>query len=162
MPTQKYVIVKFLEPVDDGTEFDARHWPLHVTLASNFVVDRKAVGLFEKLTELAANEKTVGTTASDDDYFGPQKQAHVTTLAMTPELQSLHEHIIALLKNVGSTFDEPQYQEEGYRAHATVQTDRRLQKGDVVAIDGLTVVDMFPHDDISRRKTMRTFKLLAA
>lgn len=156
---QKYVIVKFLEPVADGTEFDAKHWPLHVTLASNFIVDRKAVNLFDKLAELTSNENSVTTTAGEDDYFGPQKQVHVTTLTMTSELQTLHNHIIALLKNIGATFDEPQYQEEGYRAHATVQADKSLHKGDAVTIDEFTVVDMFPRDDINRRKTMKTIKL---
>jgi hypothetical protein len=82
---QKYVIAKFLEPITDGTEFDAKSWPLHVTLVSNFVVDRKAVGLFEKLAELAANERPVTTITDDDDYFGPQKQVHVTRLVMAPE-----------------------------------------------------------------------------
>lgn len=159
MPIQKYVIAKFLEPVADGTEFAATHWPLHVTLASNFVVDRKAINLFDELEELASKENSVTTTASEDDYFGPQKQVHVTTLTMTSELQTLHTHIIALLKSLGATFDEPQYQEEGYRAHATVQADKRLHKGDTVTIDELTIVDMFPDDDISRRRTMRTFKL---
>ena len=67
-----------------------------------------------------------------------------------------------MLKRVGATFDEPQYQEEGYRAHATVQVDKRLYKGDIVTIDNLTVVDMFPHDDINRRKTMRTFTLASS
>ncbi|HET8670664.1 MAG TPA: 2'-5' RNA ligase family protein, partial [Candidatus Saccharimonadales bacterium] len=156
---QKYVIVKFLEPVADTTEFDAKHWPLHVTLASNFVVDRKAVHLFDKLAELASSENSVTTTASDNDYFGLHKHVHVTTLTMTPELQTLHNRMIALLKSLGATFDEPQYQEEGYRAHATVQADKRLHKGDAVTVDELTVVDMFPDDDISRRRTMRTFKL---
>lgn len=157
--TQKYVIVKFLEPIADGSEFDAKHWPLHVTLASNFVIDRKAVRLFEELTELATSEKPVTTAASEDDYFGPEKQVHVTTLTMTPELQSLHSRIIALLKSLGAIFDEPQYQETGYRAHTTVQAEKRLHKGETVVVDELTVVDMLPHNDISRRKTMKTIKL---
>jgi len=156
---QKYVIVKFLEPVADGTEFYAKHWPLHVTLASNFVIDRKAVNLFDKLAELASSENSVTTTASEDDYFGPQKQVHVTTLTMTPALQALHNRITALLKSVGATFDEPQYQEDGYRAHATVQISKRLHKGDTITIDEFTVVDMFPDDDIGRRRAMQTFKL---
>lgn len=159
MPIQKYVIAKFLEPIADGTEFDANSWPLHVTLVAKFVVDRKSVDLFDKLAKLAANENGVTTNAGDDDYFGSQQQVHVTTLVMTSELQSLHNDIIALLKSIGATFDAPQYQEEGYRAHATVQTNKRLHKGDVVVIDGLTIVDMFPDDDIDRRRTMRTFRL---
>jgi 2'-5' RNA ligase len=159
MPIQKYVIAKFLEPIADGIEFDAEHWPLHVTLAANFVVDRKNVSLFEKLAELATDEKPVTTTASDDYYFGPQKQVHVTTLVMTPELQALHNRVIGLLKGLDATFDAPQYQEEGYRAHAAVQASKRLHKGGSVTIDEVTVIDMFPNDAIDRRRTMKTFKL---
>lgn len=159
MPIQKYVIVKFLEPMTDGTEFDAKNWPLHVTLASNFIIDRKHVGLLEKLEVFARNEKSITTTAGNDAYFGPQKHVHVTTLVITPALKELHYHIIALLKRLGATFDDPQYQEAGYRAHVTVQVDKRLTKNDPVIIDELTVVDMFPNDDINRRRTMQTFKL---
>ena len=70
------------------------------------------MNLFERLAELAGNAHAVTTTASDDDYFGPQKQVHVTTLAMTPELQALHNHIVILLKSFGATFDEPRYKKK--------------------------------------------------
>jgi len=158
---QKYVIAKFLEPITDGTEFDANHWPLHVTLVSNFVLERKAVGLFEQLAELAARKEPVTVIAGDDEYFGPQHQVHVTTLVMTSELQALHNEIITLLKRDSAVLDAPRYQEAGYRAHATVQAER-LRKGDLVVIDELTLVDMFPNDDIGRRRTMKTFKFHSA
>jgi 2'-5' RNA ligase len=158
---QKYVLVKFLEDIDEGTEFSATSWPLHVTLASNFVVDWDSTDLFEKLTALLTKQKLVPATAGDDDHFGPQKQVHVTTLNMNPKLVALHNDIIALLKSVGAVFDEPQYLEEGYRAHATVRSDTNcLRKGDAITIDEVTVVDMFPHNDIGQRKILRTIKFL--
>lgn len=156
---QKYVLVSLLERMNEGTEFAATNWPLHVTLASNFVVDREATGLFEELSALLAERKPIVTTAGDDEHFGPQKQVHVTLLKMNEELKSLHNDIIFLLKNVGAVFDEPRYLEEGYRAHATVQSHARLHKGDMVHIDALTIVDMFPHNDISRRKLLETINL---
>lgn len=156
---QKYVIVKFLEQVDEGTEFPASSWPLHITLASNFVVDWENTDLFEKLSALLAKRKPVEATVGEDEYFGPQKQVHVTLLEMNEELTSLHNDIVALLKGCDAVFDEPQYLEKGYRAHATVQQHTRLHKGDAVRIDELTIVDMFPRGDISRRKVLRTIKL---
>lgn len=156
---QKYVIVKFLEQVDQGTEFAASSWPLHVTLASNFVVDWESTGLIEKLSALLAKRDSVEAAVGDDEYFGPQKQVHVTLLEMSEELVSLHNDTITLLKECGAVFDEPQYLEEGYRAHATVQTHPRLHKGDTVRINELTIVDMFPLSDINRRKVLRTIKL---
>lgn len=156
---QKYVLVKLLEQMDEGTEFSASNWPLHVTLASNFVVDWETTGLFEKLSMLLAEREPVKAVAGSDEYFGPQKQVHVTLLEMSSELASLHNDIIALLKSVGAVFDEPRYLEAGYRAHSTVQRHARLHKGDAVNIDELTIIDMFPHNDINRRKVLRTIKL---
>lgn len=156
---QKYVLIKLLENMDEGTEFSAASWPLHVTLASNFVVDWEGANLFEKLSALLAERKSVEAAASDDDYFGPQKRIQVTLLDMNAALMSLHKDIITLLKSAGATFDEPQYLEDGYRAHATVQANSRLHKGDVIKIDELTVVDMYPHGDINRRKLLRAIRL---
>lgn len=156
---QKYVLVKFLEDITEGTEFLASKWPLHVTLASNFAVDWEGVDLSNKLAELLTKQEPVKTVAGDDEYFGPSRQIRVTTLEMTPELRSMHDSIVSLLESVGAVFDEPRYIKEGYRAHATVQLNARLRKGDAVTIDELTLVDMFPHDDIDQRKVLKTIKL---
>lgn len=89
---QKYVLVSLLEKLDEGTEFPATSWPLHVTLVSNFIVDWESTNLFEKLSALLANRQPFETTVGDDEYFGPQKQVHVALLNMNPELKSLHHH----------------------------------------------------------------------
>ena len=51
---QKYVLVTFLEPIAEGTEFTVGNWPLHTTLVSNFVVDLEGKQLAEKLAQLFA------------------------------------------------------------------------------------------------------------
>jgi len=156
---QKYVIVQFLEDVHEGDEFTAGNWPQHVTIAANFVVDWEGERVLEKLSALLATRRPIVTTAGDDEYFGPQQQVHVTVLDVNPELTSLHSDIINLLRSVGATFDEPQYLEAGYRAHSTVQKHARLHKGDAMRIQALTVVDMFPHNDIRQRRILETIKL---
>jgi 2'-5' RNA ligase len=158
---QKYVLVQLLEGMDEGTEFPATNWPLHVTLASNFIVDCENTNLLEKLSALLANRKPIKIIAGEDEYFGQQKHIQVMLLEMNAELASLHNDIVALLKSVGAVFDEPQYLEAGYRAHASVQRHVRLHKGDVVNIDELTIIDMFPHNDIQQRKVLRAIKLAA-
>ncbi len=156
--TQKWTLIKLLELVDEGSEFFWKNWPLHVTLVDTFAVDWEKTNLFEKLSALLAKQKPVEVVAGDDEYFGPQKQIQVTTLKMTPELQSLHNDIIALFKSVNAVFNEPQYVGEGFVAHSTVQKHARLHKGDIVKIDELTIVDMFPHGDGEQRKLLRTIK----
>ena len=155
---QKYVLIYLLEKLEEGTEFSATNWPLHVTLASNFIVDWDATEFFIKLSDLLTSQKPIETTANTEEYFGPKKQVKVTILDMTPALMTLHTDIIALLKSVGATFDEPHYLEAGFRAHATVQPHACLHKADHVTINELTIVDMFPHGDINQRKLLQTIK----
>lgn len=157
---QKYCLVKLLEPLKEGDEFTAiNYWPLHITLASNFMVDWEATNLFDKLTSVLSSVKPVSVVAGNDDYFGGERKTQVTLMNMTPELMSLHKQIIKTLKDAGAIFDEPQYNDDGYRAHATVQKAHRLNEGDAVLIDEITIVDMFPNQDITRRKILRTMKL---
>lgn len=156
---QKYVLVKFLEPIPEGAEFPASNWPLHITLAANFVVDAEGTDLLARLSSLLAQQKPVKAIAGDDEYFGPQKQVHVTVIEPSPELQSLHGNVVALLESVGAVFDGPRYIKESYRAHATVQLNARLHKGDAITIDELTLVDMLPGGDSNQRKVLQTFIL---
>ena len=157
---QKYCLVKLLEPLNEGDEFTAiNYWPLHITLASNFVVDWENTNLFNKLSDLLADTKPVSVVAGGDEFFGGERKIQVTVMDMTSELMTLHKQIIKTLKDAGAVFDEPQFNDDGYRAHATVQKAYRLSKGDKVLIDEVTIVDMFPNQDITRRKILETIKL---
>lgn len=156
---QKYVFVKFLEKMNQGTEFSAGFWPLHTTIVSNFAIDWESAGLLEKLTALLAERKPIAVAAQNDEYFGNQKQIQVTILEPKEELMVLHKDIITILKSCHAVFDEPEYLEEGYRAHVTVQRDKRIHKNDIITIDELSIVDMYPQNDINRRKLLGTIKL---
>jgi len=103
--------------------------------------------------------KSIEVAGRDDEYFGRQKQIQVTILEPKEELMALHKDIITVLKSCHAVFDEPEYLEEGYRAHVTVQRDKRIHKNDIITIDELSIVDMYPQNDINRRKLLRTIKL---
>lgn len=154
--TQKYTLITLLEKINEGTEYPSTHWPLHVTIADTFAVDWSKNDLLKKLSALVANHQPVTAIADHDEYFGPQKQTQVTILDMSKELIALHNDVVGLLKSAGAIFNNPQYIGEGYRAHVTVQSHLRLHKGDLVNINGLTIVDMFPHEDPYQRKILKT------
>lgn len=156
---QKYCLVYLIEKLNEGDEFTAiNYWPLHITLVSNFILDIEKVNLINKLSDLVSAITPVQVWAGNDEYFGKDKKIQVTVLDMTKELLSLHKQVIALLENVGAVFDEPQYNNDGYRAHATVQKTLRLNKGDTITIDKITLVDMLPGQDITKRKILKTLK----
>lgn len=131
---------------------------MHVTLAANFAIDRHGAMLDKQLKNLLKNHQSIPTIAVADEYFGPLNNVLVTPLEMSPALMKLHLKIINLLRSCGGVFDEPQYIDNGFRAHATIQKNSRLRQGKEVIIDEASLVDMYPNSDINRRKILATFK----
>lgn len=158
---QKYVIVQFLEDVPVGTEFMMSDWPLHITLVANFAINLSQGQIIEGFKYIVGQQSACEAIAGEDEYFGPEKQVHVTLLEPTKQLMDLHLNLVSPLRRFNAVFDEPKYLESGYRAHATVQKTRRLKHGDKVAINELSLVDMFPDQDIKKRKVLSKVKLIA-
>lgn len=157
--TQKYTIVQFLEKIADGTEYSSASWPLHVTIAGTFATDWNKNNLRENLAKLLSAQKPIRAEADEDEYFGPEKQTRVTVLKNTKELQTLHDRVIDLLSDNGAIFNDSQFNGDGFRPHATVQGHARINKGDNIVIDELTIVDMFPDNDPQKRKVLQTIGL---
>lgn len=156
--TQKYTIIMLLEDRPVGYEFTSTDWPLHSTIADTFAVNYTDK-LIVRLKQLASTHKPIQVTAAHDDFFGQQQETQVTILNMNDEILNLHQEIIELLENAGATFNSPQYNKEGFRAHATAQSHARLNEGDSVIFDNLTIVDMFPGKNPYMRKILQQVKL---
>lgn len=157
---QKWCLVKFLEDVSEGVEFSKQAWPLHITLADVFAVDWEATGLLDQLTLMLGSQKPLRTIAMEDTHFGPSETpVQVTLLQMSSEFQLLHNGLIDLLASAGAVFNTPQYTKSGFVAHSTVQKHARLHKGDVIDIDNLSIIDMYPLEDGNLRKLVKTIQL---
>ena len=76
--------------------------------------------------------------------FGPHKDVEVMIIEKSTELVDLHNKLHSLLVKAGAVFNDPQFQAEGFRPHSTVQGAKRLQTGDSVVIDSLSIIDLFP------------------
>lgn len=128
-----------------------------LTLADVFAFEWESTDLLEKLSALLANQRPVEVVAGDDATFGPpEKPVQVTLMKKAPELQKLHDDIIALLTENGAVFNDPQCNGKVFISHATVQKHARLNKGDPVKISILTILGMFPQSNGYRRKLLRT------
>lgn len=132
-------------------------WPLHVTLSPRFAVDIKQPDLVTDLKNLLAKKKPIETIVKNDERFGQDNHILVSLLELTPELFELHNEVLDLLESYGAVFDEPGYSRTGYKPHVTVQKNGRVYKGDSITIDSLTLVDMFPDQDIKLRKVLETY-----
>ena len=155
--SQKYALVHFIPPIHLGTSFHMSDWPVHVTLADVFAVDRHGVGIDEKLARLLAKMEPAHTTARRDTTLGT---APVVLLDRTAPLVALHTAIVDLLEENGATFNTPEFTKDGFLPHSTIQKSGRLHVGDTVVINSISLVDMFPDNDWEQRRVLATFPML--
>lgn len=154
--SQKYTLVHFTPPVQPGTSFHMSDWPVHVTLADVFAVDRRGVALDQKVADLLVDTQPVETTAHKDDVLGTTP---VVLLDKTTSLVMLHMAIVTLLERNGATFNTPEFTKDGFLPHSTIQKSGRLHIGDTVTIDSVSLVDMFPGGDWKQRHVLATFPM---
>ncbi|HMS23932.1 MAG TPA: 2'-5' RNA ligase family protein [Candidatus Saccharibacteria bacterium] len=155
---QKYVLIHNLKPIVKNTQFSMYDWPLHLTLSPRFAVDIEQKGFDADLSNLITKQKPFKTTVKNDEYFGLESKIHVSLLDLTPQLFELHNELLDLLESYGAVFDEPNYSRSGYIPHVTVQKSGRVFEGDIIKINSLSLVDMFPDGDIKQRKVLKNYK----
>src|SRR6266496_1644924 len=157
--TQKYAIIQLFENVAEGTEFPASDWPLHSPIADTFTIDWDVPTMVEKLTELLKDHAQATSEVEDDRFFGDNGQIQVTLIKKTDDLVKLHYDVIDLLEQGGWKPNDPQFAKEGFLPHSTVQPHSRLNKGDEVIFNTLSIIDMFPNQDPYQRKVLKTIKI---
>lgn len=157
--TQKYTIICLLEYTEEGYEFPSNSWPLHTTLADTFAIKWDKETLKSKLVEIADTLRPVTTKAVRDEYFGPDQNVHVVLLEKTEGLASMHYHIVNSLKKGDVIFNDPQHSEEGFLPHSTVQKHAQVKPKDIVKLENLALIDMFPNEDAYQRKVLKIVKL---
>lgn len=157
--TQKYAIIQLFEDVPEGTEFSSDSWPLHATIADTFAIDWDVPTMVNELTELLGSHKPAMSVAENDMFFGDEGQVQVALLKKTDDLVKLHYDVIELLEKGGLKSNDPQFAKEGFLPHSTVQPHARLNKGDEVVFNSLSIIDMFPNEDPYLRKIIKTINI---
>lgn len=157
--SQKYTLVQFLEPQTNGTRFSMEEWPIHVTLADTFAIDLSD-SLIQELHAMLSQQKSHHITASDDLRFGTEGNPLIVVgFEKSIELQTLHAALIDFLEKQGAAFNSPEFTQDGFIAHSTIQNGSRIDKGDSLHIGSLSLIDMFVDGDWRSRKVLDTFNL---
>ncbi|MEI7632577.1 MAG: 2'-5' RNA ligase family protein [bacterium] len=157
--TQKYTIICLLEDIEEGYNFHYSNWPLHTTLIDTFAIDWDVNTLQTKLQEVAQEQNSTTTTGTQSEYFGPNKEVHVTLLNKNEDLKSIHYALMQKLNEGNLILNDPQYHEEGYLPHSTVQKLKQVKVGEKVNINNLALIDMFLNEDPHERKILKIIKL---
>lgn len=157
--SQKYVIVHFIDISKVPGEFPYTEWPLHVTLLANFTISQPLENLIESLEMYAQETEPFEIMSDGEDLFGPNQNIAVSLIQLSENIRKLHTDLIVISEKLGAEYDTPQFMGEGFRPHATRQTDSHLTNKQKLKLNNLTLVDMYPHNDINRRRIIKTFKL---
>lgn len=156
--SQKYVIVHFIDIAKVPKEFYASEWPLHVTLLANF-----RVAQIEKLKSALATYSQELTpfsiTTNDEALFGSNKNVRVSLIQPNKSIVRLHKELLSIALQLGAIFDEPNFNGAGFRPHATIQINSKLDDKQIMKLNNLSLVDMYPNKDINRRRIITTYKL---
>ena len=152
--SQKYSIVGFLEHQSNGSEFAMSNWPLHITFADVFAIDRRNTDIDEKMRKALLEQEPI--------TINPKQQAKLGNTAVvlvenTDEIRRLHALIINLLEQNGAVFNTPAFIKDGYLPHCTIQESGELHQP--VKITEVSLIDMFPDNDWQQRKVIANFEL---
>lgn len=157
--TQKWAVISLLEDAAEGSEFHYTDFPLHVTLAGVFAIDKNGPQLIHELDTLLAGKKRVWIEAEEKAMFGPAQDIAVMKVKKTPGLMQLYSAVYGLLKNAGAAYNSPEYQGESYLPHVTAQTTGSLVPGEKRLLKSVSLIDLFPNDDGYQRKILKTIDL---
>ncbi len=131
-------------------------WPLHITLADVFAVDREATDIDGKLEKILSKQQQPTVVAKNDTTLGTTP---VVLIEKTDELANLHYQIIGLLESNSAVFNTPEFTRDGYLPHSTVQQSGGLQSGDIITLREIALIDMFHNNDWKQRKILNIYKL---
>lgn len=157
--SQKYAIIALIEPIKEGTEFPAANFPLHITLVGVFAISYDGKTMAEMMSDLVKQQQPITVRVEEPAMFGPEKTVEVMQIEKSPELVDLHYKLYDLLVKAGAVFNDPQFQADGFKPHSTVIHGQRLNTGDKVVIDSLSIIDLFPAGNGHRRKILKTLRL---
>lgn len=129
-------------------------WPLHITFADVFAIDRHSVGIDEKIEKTLRSQKQAVIEPKQRAKLG---DTEVILVEKTDEVLRLHMLMINLLEQNGAVFNTPAFTKNGFLPHCTIQKSGTLQ--DRSKITELSLVDMFPDNNWKLRRVLATFKL---
>ena len=157
--TQKWAIVSLLQNVPDGSLFYYTDFPLHVTLAGVFSINKSGSDIIHEIQQLTIDQPSFEIEGDEKDMFGPDRNIAVMKIKRSQELLELHSKIHERLVALGAVYNSPEYQGAGYVAHSTFQRSGKLNTGEKRRISSVSLIDLFPNGDGYQRKVFKSIRL---
>lgn len=156
---QKYLVVSFINPENVSDTFSAANWPLHCTLLPNFSTEALPEDVILAVSKVATSHQQIIVEIGEEALFGPDANFPVSLVLPTQQVLEFHTSLTSRLEPLHITYDNPQFVHEGYRPHITIQENARVHQGNFLTIKTISLIDMIPDGDTTRRKVIKSFEL---
>lgn len=138
----RYVVVALFEPLAVGDAFSRRHWPPHVTVASNFVTEGDAGELLAAVAHADIAAEPVEVTFAGEAMFGPNRTVRVQLVLPGP-MEKLHAKLADQIETLpGFHPDSPDYWRGGYHPHVTHTPAGPPHEGETWSIRSIAVAQL--------------------
>ena len=134
----RYVIVCPLRPLNVGDRYRRADWPLHVTVAGNFLWDASESVLTERVAAALRGHRAIDLVVGEEAMFGPAHTIRVNQTIPDARLNTLHESLI----DDRMQFAEPQFLRAGFHGHITHVAEGQRVAGDHVKLDHVALVEV--------------------
>ena len=158
--SQKYTVVCFFNPQETSNNFPASEWPLHVTVLDTFKTEWQLSTLSKALGEVAATIAPFDTVPIQKAMLGKDKNVPVKLLQIRGAISTLHSKLMNLVDKGSFIFNTPEFVGSGFLPHATDQEDSQVEVGKPYRLGSISLVDMFPNNDHTRREVVGTFSFM--
>jgi 2'-5' RNA ligase len=138
--TELAVVAPFV-PWEIGSVFAPSAIPLHVTMLSNFVIDRAQLSeVLDRIEHVATSTSPLIALGGRPELFGPLRNVKVTELADSHQLMTVHLTLRGAVGDLGRPV-EPSYQDAGFRPHVTEVAGSGLAQGEQALLETFAVLD---------------------
>ena len=155
--SQKYTVVCFFNPQESSDNFAATDWPLHVTMLDTFKTTWELATLCKALEGVAAKTIPFDAVATEKALLGENKDVPVKLLHTEGPMSTLHNRLMELVDIGSFVFNTPEFVGSGFLPHATDQDGDQVEFGRSYRLGSISLVDMFPSEDHTRREIVDSF-----
>lgn len=157
--TQKWAVISLLKDASEGSSFYYTDFPLHVTLAGVFKIDKPGMRIVDEMQKVLSHQSPFIIEGDEQDMFGPNRDIPVMRIKKSSELLQLYTLVHDRLVTLGAIYNSPAYQGSGYIAHSTFQKSGKLAKGEKRQLSSVSIIDLLPNGDGYQRKIFKTIEL---
>jgi 2'-5' RNA ligase len=129
-----FVVTAVLEP-ETPVEFARADWPLHVTVSSNFRIERDPAEILAELRPSVHDVAPFRIRGGESRGFGPRGDIAVTLVDPPDVFVDIHLRLVRVLTDLGAIWTTP-FTGDRYVPHATITATGALG-GERIAVDRL-------------------------